>query len=251
MASSVTSTSTSFATVTPATVPAGCVNVDAVNLYRAADAKGKANLRSAFTSQIKATIMQAMTGDASANQRGLDLIATEAACLTKAPKAPKTVNAGLVIANRIAALRMAADLLERGEFAPKDLTLPVGFIGPNAFDFAEVDATEVWEAASAIAGSKITKSSERRVVQSVVDRAFADLPEGAFLTSAEIAEAGKIEGYKCSGGAISARLVPMTYTDGKGTVSGKSCTFTGVRVQSAGTAGLGAIKDSTVTGDEE
>lgn len=169
----------------------------AVAAYAAADKTGRTAIRRALTAggARRVDAMDAV---------GAKTYQTAIARLT-APATPATVDHEVTLADRIATLRLAADLMESGIVAPSGLD-PVAY--PAARGVANV-AT-----AFDLAGAKITRNGPTQSVQTVIDAAFDGVESGTFLRVSEICNRAD---YPHSG-AVAARLFPA-----KG-----DCTLTGV-----------------------
>lgn len=214
-----TSTSTVF-------VPT--IDASTVEAYRAADPKGKGKIRANVQKAANAAVM-AMDAEAAANH-----LATLAALTTSHKSAKVEVDPKQVIAQRVADLERAAHLLRTGAVVPTDLDAEwtdEDFVG-GFLNLTDVEADET--NASKIAGTKITRTTQTRSIQQVIDNAFEDLDEGDFLTVAQIRAKGQWEGYVPSDGAIAARLFPKS----------GDCTLDGVEPTEAvaGGAPRGATK---------
>lgn len=94
--------------------------------------------------------------------------------------APAPVDHRQTVADRIATLRSAADILEMG------LTVPTGVTVSG--DWTDLPTgTPDTEQAVRIAEVKVTRSTDRHDIKAAVDAWFADQPAGTFATFARIA----------------------------------------------------------------
>lgn len=172
--------------------------------YRSLDKSTKATFLTGLKSDMKAAMGRL---DPSA----FDLNVTIEACTAKVASVREPVNASQFIADRVASLRLAAYLLESGQAAPTDLDVSsVDFtdLPDQTRELDEDGSDPIARAAREVASAKISRSTQRRSIQSVIDNAFADLESGDFLTVAEIRTKGQWTGYVPSDGAIAARLYP-------------------------------------------
>lgn len=119
--------------------------------------------------------------------------------------APVPVSPLSVVAQRVADLRLAADLLEQGYAVPAALEgmpeMSVESFGLT-LPYAAGDITN----ATKLASVKITRSTVSNAIADVITAAFSDLPVGSYLTSTQIGvQGGHTRGGKASG-AINASL---------------------------------------------
>lgn len=169
-----------------------------VEAYANGDQKIKARIRADLT---KASLAAVATLDM---QAMVDAQSTLAALAPANRPARVQIDPRTVVAQRVADLRRAADLIEAGHVVPTDLN----------WTPADQPLTDEWaveaddETARKIAGTKITRTDLRRSIDAVFDRAFDGLDSGTFLTVSQIAKRGAIEGYAPSDGAVAARLWP-------------------------------------------
>lgn len=192
--------------------------------YATADTGTKARIRAALDRDAKAALRAGDFPTAQALMGALD------SCTTAKVADKPVIDFSQVLADRIATLRLAADMLEDGSARPDGIASDVT-IGDKV-GVADADT------ARKIAGAKITRSTERRSIQAAVDRAFAGVKSGTFLTVRQIAAAGSLDDYTPSDGAVAARLFP---TDDDGVPT--TCTLTGVvPVPATATTGRGARK---------
>lgn len=130
-------------------------------------------------------------------QRTMDALRTDK------PESEKvTVPSHVTVAQRVAALRLAANLLESGEVLPEGITELDG--DPSSVEFTEADAESIDATGRKLAASKITRSTERNSIRDAIERAFDGQPVGTVMKISEVATAGAVEGYKPSPGAIRA-----------------------------------------------
>lgn len=213
------------ATVTATIDPAADI-VAKVAAYVAAKPSVRVGIIAALNVRLGATFGRMSEPDvdvAAVQTDGQHLVDIIAACNASTAKvAPVRVETDfrLVVSQRVADLRLAADLLEQGvvtpDAIPSDQTpdvdcSPFGLTLPYAAGDM-VNATK-------LAGTKVTRSTESNVIADVIAAAFADLPSGSYLTSTEIGiKGGHSRGGKANG-AVNAALYPQ---------SGKSSKITGV-----------------------
>lgn len=154
--------------------------------YAAATVAAKARMRADATAAMHAAIDALdLTGAAAARDAMKAWVA--------APSAVATIDYALTVAQRVANLRAAADLLESGSVRPSGIAADCArFIGPVAPDAA---------AAAAIASAKVTRSAKRNDIEAAIEAAFADLPSGSFLSCTQIANKQGLP----SSGAVAAR----------------------------------------------
>lgn len=201
-------TTTTTPTTTPtkvpvATYPHPLITEAIITAYGAGDAKVKASIRTAVTAYRDAAI-DALDITLAKMAKGLlaDLV-------TARPSASK-VNYAAVIGARIATLRRAADMIESGAIMPDGITAEMINEGAWSFDTIDADhADKIESAARAMAGSKITKTTDRRDVGEWITRAFDGVAEGTFYTVAQIVTRGipsDDDGYRPTTGAVTARL---------------------------------------------
>lgn len=170
-----------------------------VSAYADGDAKTKGKIRA----DLNKIIMDALgSGDfATAQATKITLDQCLASSKARAPKI--TVDPKITLANRVATLRAAADMIESGKIIPTGLDLGDDFkIGEVNFTAGVADA----DAATKIAGAKITRSVERNSIQGALDRAIEGLDSGTFLTCTEVANKGRDGEYRPSPGAVAARV---------------------------------------------
>lgn len=162
-----------------------------VEAYLAATVADKARLRAKAEAGIKAAIDNLDLEAAAAAKAALDAYLASGATKAAAP-----TDYAALVAQRVANLRHAADLIESGLVRPTgvpeeaDLTRTVE--GPIQADT---------EAATKLAEASVARSSVRSDIQAAIVEAFADLPSGSFLTSQQIANKQGLP----SSGAVSAR----------------------------------------------
>lgn len=212
------------------TTEAPTFDVAAVVAYRDADQSGKGKLRAEWTQRMHKAVDDLDLDAAKFAKATLDEF------VTKSQAAREQVDPRVVIAQRIADLRHAADMLSRGEATPTDLAVPEwsdsDFVGGHLV-LPDVEPNS--ESATKVATAKLTRTDQRRSIQTVIDNAFEGVEEGDFLSVADIRKRGQWEGYEPSDGAIAARLFPR---------DGGDCTLEGVEPVEAvpGKSPRGAVK---------
>lgn len=205
------------------TVESVAVVLPTVEAYRSADVAGKARIRAEVDSIMKQAIHD---GDLALAQSAMSLSANLTA---KSPTVAAPIDWSQVAADRIATLRLAADLIESGVVDP--IGFPEGWVSSNesgdGIDLPEGVADR--DLADKLASAKLTKSSDRSDIGAAIGSAFADVESGTFLTVAQIANKAGLP----SQGAVAARLFPKSGT----------CTVTGVvPTEATATSPKGATK---------
>lgn len=200
-----TDTEAEASTVAPTEDPAN-VDQSFVELYRAqTDQKGRSAVRKQVE-QARDAAMIAATSDPTKIAVAVSMIATLGALKVDSAKADRPeVPVEVKIAQRVAVLRLAAEMLATLQVTPEGLT----FEG----ELPEVEVTdELREAATKLAGSKITRSVDRHDIAQYIVRAFeaaeADeaCEDSTQLTIAQVRRYGALEGYLASPGAIRSNL---------------------------------------------
>lgn len=205
------------ATPAAATPAAATPDEAIVARYRAADAKGKAKIRT----EVKAAIGTAViAGNIALAQT---LVATESALVT-VRAAAAAVDPADVIARRVASLRLAADMIASGTTRPDgtpddfkidsaDIANRVKSIMKSAVDDTKSgtmsDGTKALsEAAHKLASAKITRSTDTHDIAEWITRALASVEINRGVTVAQIITLGAIDGddYRPTSGAVTARL---------------------------------------------
>lgn len=162
-----------------------------VEAYLAATVADKARLRAKAEAGIKAAVDTLDMAAATVAKAALDAYLASGATTKAAP-----VDYAALVAQRVADLRHAADLIESGLVRPSgvpdeaDLTRTVE--GPIQADT---------EAATKLASAKVARSATRNDIQAAIIEAFEGLDSGDFLTCQEIANKQGLP----SSGAVAAR----------------------------------------------
>lgn len=185
--------------------------------YRAADAKGKAKIRTEVKSAIGAAVI---AGNITLAQT---LVATEAALVTVRAAAAAADPAD-IIARRVASLRLAADMIASGvvrpDGTPDDFTINSADIADRVKSImaaaiadqkagTQSDGTKALsEASTKLATAKITRSTDTHDIAEWITRALASVEINRGVTVAQIITLGAIEGddYRPTSGAVTARL---------------------------------------------
>lgn len=161
--------------------------------YAALDKSGKARARKSVDDRMRSAIRRGDLSFAQECSEWLDNMKSA----TKRTAEP--VDYRQLVADRIATLRHAADLLESRLVRPDTM--------PEAVDLSDLPEGAIdTESARTIARTKISRRTTREVIQGVVDDAFADLPNGAFLTFAQVGVMGGHPRGSGASGAIAARV---------------------------------------------
>lgn len=194
-------------TTTPVTV------ASLVADYRAADTKAKVVIRAAWKKSLHDELIAGHLDVAQTY-----MLATDA---VRGPQPPSPRDYIGLFADRVLALRVAANMIERGEITPSGIDdddvpdLSAVCLSRSVSGFV---SAEVFTEATAIASMRFTRSDQHDI-QDVVDRAFDGLAVGTFLSLASITERAAAS-YEAEGqpytrytGPISARLWPI---DSKG-----------------------------------
>ena len=167
------------------------VTYASVDAYQAATVADKARLRAKAEAGIKAAIDALDMEAAALAKAALDAYLASGASTKAAP-----IDYAALVAQRVADLRHAADLIESG------LVRPTGV--PDEADLARTVEGPIQadtEAATKLASASVARSSVRSDIKAAIIEAFADLEAGAFLSSQEIANKQGLP----SSGAVSAR----------------------------------------------
>lgn len=180
-----------------------------VTAYGAADTGAKTKIRNA----VKAA-MEAAVRDMDITTAKVYMDAQEALKAT-ATKATAQVNYNQVLADRIITLIRAATLMLDGNVTPEgmpsdQLDLEAVRTAVQAYRDGRAVTDEVDAAARKLAGAKVTRTTERGDIESLIASAVAGVPVGTFLTVAAIAKASGAR----SQGAIGARLWPTKEVNG-------------------------------------
>jgi len=217
----------------------------AVATYGAATVGEKTKIRNAVQSAIQSAV------------RALDLPAAQMwtavadAVAAVATKPTVSVDFNRVIADRVMALRYAAWALESGAVLPDgidrddiDFSTVLEMTGEYD-DIHESDTVSdnVADAGRRIAGTKITRATERGSIESHIVNAFADLPVGTRLTVAQV----RTRSGAASDGAIAARVWPVKKIDGKSTPVASTLDFHALGVRPCdidGVRGLEKVADA-------
>ena len=167
------------------------VTYASVDAYQAATVADKARLRAVAEADIKKAVDNLDLAAATAAKAALDAYLASGTSTQAAP-----IDYAALVAQRVANLRHAADLIESGLVRPTglpdeaDLTRTVE--GPILPDEA---------AATKLAEASVARTTVRSDIKAAIIEAFSDLEKGAFLTSQEIANKQGLP----SSGAVSAR----------------------------------------------
>lgn len=191
----------SQSTVTLATVTSifeSAVNGD-LSAYTSAEQGTKSKVRAQVEKSIKEALRAKEFETAGDLQDVLDSLVS-----AKISKESAKIDFAQVIADKIANLRLAADMLESGAIVPE------GIEPESVVDLATkiTAALADKEAATKIASAKITKSSDRVDIEAHVAEVIADVESGTFLKISEVAKVrteAAPEGLP-SQGALAARL---------------------------------------------
>lgn len=188
----------STSTINPAVSAAEKALAGDATEYRALDKKGKASVRKALRDVMTEALRKADFETAQRYQKASDLLVAD-----NNNTASEPTDYAQVVANRIATLRAAADLLANGTVVPDGF--PTGDDAPSInYDSLPVPTVDD-DTVSAIATAKITRAVDRKSIQEVIDVAFAELEEGEFLTVQQICHASG----HMQPGAVAARLFPV------------------------------------------
>lgn len=188
--------------------------VATVAAYVAAKPSGRVALIAGLNTRLVASfaIATSLAGDDESRAAGVvtvqHIMATIAACNESTAKVvPEKVIVSplMVIAQRAADLRLAADLLEQGIVSPAELD-GAPAIDIEALGLALPYAAGNYASAAAIGSTKITRSTFSNAIADVIAAAFADLPSGAYLTSTQIGVQGGHTRGGLASGAINASL---------------------------------------------
>ena len=162
-----------------------------VEAYQAATVADKARLRAKAEAGIKAAIDTLDMEAAALAKKALDAYLASGATKASAP-----IDYAALVAQRVADLRHAADLIESG------LVRPVGV--PEEADLSRTVEGPIQadtEAATKLASAKLARSTERHDIAGAIVEAFEGLDKGTFLTCQEIANKQGLP----SSGAVAAR----------------------------------------------
>lgn len=191
-----------------------------VDMYRGGDAKLKAGIRKRVAERKDDAIRLVMAGKLSAEQgmaqagfwqRTLDALAS-----APAKRATDGVDPLAVVANAVATLRLAADLLASGFITPDGLDMPAGAITAewhNGVLLSTSLPAGIPDAPKAerIARAKQTRADQRDLT-AWITRAFDGMDIGKQLTVAQIITRGipsdgSDDGYRPGNGAVTSRLI--------------------------------------------
>jgi hypothetical protein len=183
--------------------PAFTVGQISPEQYVAADRSGRAQMRAAWVDALNAAVRSAdmLTAQTIIAERD----AAEGAVRSSSGGSSEPIDLSAVLAQRIADLRLAADMLAAGQFLPVGVT-PEQI---NADTLAEhlSTITPDNDTAQSIAQTRVSRAGQRGDVAAYVAARLAALGDGTHRVARIRAEA--IDGYRPSSGAVSARLAAV------------------------------------------
>lgn len=245
LVSDVTPDATPAATPTDST-PDMSTPDNAVAAYAAGDAKIKSAVRASIKKSMMACVV---AGDIAGAQ---SWVAAENRLATTRATVATPVDYADVIARRVAALRVAANMIESGTVTPDgvpddyahdatDIMSRVESIIESTVTAPDTDDTKsIMKSARTTAATKITKSRDRHDTATYVRRALSKVNIGTPVTVAQLINLGAVDGddYRPTSGAVTARLKSNNKIDG-------------VKIESIGDrAVLGASRTRDFTPDE-
>jgi hypothetical protein len=183
---------------TKAAVP---TNEELSDLFRAAYAAGDTKEKAAIRTMVKAAMMGHVEDLNGPDAKDAKTLLEGLVTVTTVRKV--TVDPGVLVARRIATLRLAADLLENTVVVPD---------GIEGYTLAELDTDHTGtgvmpdvDAAIVLAGAKVARSGDRTDIGAAITEAMADVPVGTFL---KVSELCRITG--TGSGATAAHLFPKS-----------------------------------------
>lgn len=222
-----------------------------IKSYTDADAGTKTKIRNAIKIKMDASV------------RAMDIVTAKIymdagdAIKSVSTKTPEKVDYNRVMADRVHALRIAADLIITGDALPDgidadmiDIDLITDMvISDNTPPSGAAVATygdSIMTAARTIAGAKITKSADRSDIGEMILTAVRAVPVNTVLTVAMIQKASGAP----SGGAIAARLWPVATKNGQKVSVPTSLDLTAMGIElTTNESGTRAVRKINSNGD--